>query len=330
MNIISNGLVFTPYQCKTENVFEIIVAKLADSIFGDNTIYIDMKRKLKSKVFNVIPDGYLLDMTQANEPKFYIVENEIVGHDPYKHIGNQMLRFAINYEDSQVEIRKIVMQQILADEVLIKKLESNFQKSDARNIDAYLDRAIFRPFMALVVINEAKPELHKVLEKINADISVLELKSYVCNEEYLYQYDTLYDEENYVIEEKASVKLSVEQRKERLAMCDTIIVPAREDGFKEEFLENNQWFAIRINAAMKNRIKYIAGYQVAPISAVTHIAEIIEIKPYKDTGKYIVLFKGCAEKIDEVKLKNGKNSLQGCIYAQRVKLLNSEYLEDAL
>ena len=39
---------------------------------------------------------------------------------------------------------------------------------------------------------------------------------------------------------------------------------------------------------MKEKIRYIAGYQVAPVSAVTHIAEVQEIRPWKDTGKYVV------------------------------------------
>lgn len=82
---------------------------------------------------------------------------------------------------------------------------------------------------------------------------------------------------------------------------------------------------------MKNRIKYITGYQVAPISAVTYIAEVSEIKSYKDIGKYIVLFKGSAEKLKVPwNIKDGKKYPQGCVYAQKSRLLESKHLEDAL
>ena len=53
---------------------------------------------------------------------------------------------------------------------------------------------------------------------------------------------------------------------------DTIVVPAKEDGFKEVFLDKNCWHAIRIGGGMLQKIRYIAAYQSSPISAVTHYA----------------------------------------------------------
>jgi hypothetical protein len=76
----------------------------------------------------------------------------------------------------------------------------------------------------------------------------------------------------------------------RRAVSDTVVVPARKEGFEREFLGNHQWYAIRISPAMKDRLQYIAAYQVAPVSAVTHIAEIERIEPYQDTGKFKVIF----------------------------------------
>ena len=69
---------------------------------------------------------------------------------------------------------------------------------------------------------------------------------------------------------------------------DTIVVPAQEDGFQETFIGENCWYQIRISAAMINKIKYIAAYQVAPISAITYLAEVDRIEKYKETDKYIV------------------------------------------
>ena len=42
---------------------------------------------------------------------------------------------------------------------------------------------------------------------------------------------------------------------------------------------------------MLDKIKYIAAHQVAPVSGITHIAEVERIDKYKDTNKYILCFK---------------------------------------
>ncbi|HAL92615.1 MAG TPA: hypothetical protein DCM68_06290 [Verrucomicrobia bacterium] len=108
------------------------------------------------------------------------------------------------------------------------------------------------------------------------------------------------------------------------------MVPAQPDGFKRVFIGENQWWAIRIGPAMKDRIKYIAAYQVAPIGAVTHFAEIADIKPYKDTGKYVVIFKQPAVAVEPIKPRDTRFSPQGPIYVQKDRLLNAKTLEDAL
>ena len=72
---------------------------------------------------------------------------------------------------------------------------------------------------------------------------------------------------------------------------DTIIVPAREDGFRDVFIGENSWYAIRIAGGRIDDIKYIAAYQVAPVSAITHYAEVDKIESYGESGKYKVFSK---------------------------------------
>ena len=81
---------------------------------------------------------------------------------------------------------------------------------------------------------------------------------------------------------------------------------------------------------MKDRLKYIAAYQVAPVSAVTHVAEIQEIRPYQDTGKYQVIFKGPARTIGPITSGELKYSFQGPTYVQSEKLFAAKTLEDVL
>ncbi|WP_054286381.1 hypothetical protein [Gulbenkiania mobilis] len=110
---------------------------------------------------------------------------------------------------------------------------------------------------------------------------------------------------------------------------DTIIVPAREEGFRQRFLNENCWFAVRINAKHISKLKFIAAYQVAPVTAITHIAEVEAILPYNDTRKYMIKFKGPATAIAPIsRPENSDVSMQSPRYALREKLLTAKNLDE--
>lgn len=113
---------------------------------------------------------------------------------------------------------------------------------------------------------------------------------------------------------------------------DTIIVPAREEGFERVFLGENRWYAIRISGGMRPRLRWIAVYQSAPVSAITYIAEIDRIEPYGDGGKFAVIFKGAAQKLDKPILFGNAPSgfMQGIRYTSREKLLKARQVIDAV
>jgi len=336
MSLITDekGKLFQPYAFSKENEFEETVKLLADQIFGLSSIYVDVKKKIAGGDIVTIPDGYVIDMTKPESPKLFIVENEIIGHDPFQHIGIQMLKFATSFDDARINIRKFLMYEISKDFNKLKRLEEGASLSKSRNIDNYLDKAVFGKFSGIVVIDEIRDELNKVIEKINANISVLELKTFQSEDgKRLYQFDTLYDEGEEYLNPIQKGKRNSEGRSirlQRLADSDTVIVPARDDGFERVFLGKNQWYSIRISPAMKDKIKFIAVYRVSPISAVTHIAEVKDIRPYEDSGKYILYFKGSAKEIKPIKLKSTKNKPQGPVYVKKEKLMKAAYFEDAL
>ncbi len=63
---------------------------------------------------------------------------------------------------------------------------------------------------------------------------------------------------------------------------DTVVIPAREEGFQKVFLNEDRWFAIRIHSNMQPKVKYIAVYQVAPQSAITYVAPVSSIEPWME------------------------------------------------
>lgn len=111
---------------------------------------------------------------------------------------------------------------------------------------------------------------------------------------------------------------------------DTLVVPAQGEGFTNVFLAKNCWYAVRIQKKHIPNIKYIAAYQTAPISAITHVAEVKEIVPYMDSGKYLIKFKGAATKINPVTLKPNHlgSQPQSPRYTTKSKLDNSKYLHE--
>lgn len=113
---------------------------------------------------------------------------------------------------------------------------------------------------------------------------------------------------------------------------DTVVVPAQPEGFRETFLGEHCWYAIRIGGGMLPRIKYVAAYQTAPVSAVTHFAQVARIEPYGDAGKYRLVFtepaKPLASQIPFADAPPG--SMQSPRYTSLAKLQSAKRVADLL
>lgn len=111
---------------------------------------------------------------------------------------------------------------------------------------------------------------------------------------------------------------------------DTIVVPAQEGGFERVFLGKKCWYAIRIAGGMLPKIKFIAAYQSAPISAITHYAPVDHIEPYGDGGKYRVVFSEPAKLLpNPVPFGDARTgSMQGSRYTTLTKLLTAKRVSD--
>lgn len=109
---------------------------------------------------------------------------------------------------------------------------------------------------------------------------------------------------------------------------DTIIVPAKKEGFERVFIGENAWWSVRISGGKIPQIRYIAAYQTQPISAVTHCAPVERIEPYGDTGKYRLVFSEPARKLDQpIPFGDAKQgSMQGSRYALLSDLLKASTL----
>lgn len=117
---------------------------------------------------------------------------------------------------------------------------------------------------------------------------------------------------------------------EDYAYKDTIIVPAKLNGFKEAFLGEDRWYSINISNDRIPYLKYIAAYQSQPVSAVTYVARIasIEVSPY-NPAKKMVIFDGPAKQLKSpIPLGNDYLAIQGPRYTNHKKLNSSRTTDD--
>ena len=112
---------------------------------------------------------------------------------------------------------------------------------------------------------------------------------------------------------------------------DTIVVPAKKDGFEKAFLGENTWWAIRISGGMLTKIKYIAAYQSQPIGAITHVAPVARIEPFGDSGKYKLVFSEPAKAIGPIPFGDAPSgAMQGPRYTTYDKLQKAKKLTDLI
>jgi hypothetical protein len=320
--IVSNGKTYTLHEYGEEKEFETQVIKNTQEIFGPHTLYIDIKKRIGDDILS-IPDGYLIDASFPSSPRLYIIENELVTHDPYKHIGQQLLKFAISYKASGRAIKSFLLENILKDSGKKDFIEKVASQAGYRNVDAFFEDIIYeKPVGAIVVIDEITSDIENVLSQLTMKTDILEFQTFECNGEELHKFTPFQAE----LRESDNVT----GKEIDPSILDTIIVPANEDGFNRVFLGENCWYEIRISSSMIDRIKYIAGYQTAPISAITYFAEVSKIEKYKDTGKYIVYFKEKAKQIGPIKPKVMKKGVapQAPRYTSYKKLISAKTLEE--
>ena len=311
--------VHLPYEKEAE--LEDAVNEVKDVLFGKKRIYLDDKRKIGKKGSTKnIPDGYLLDLTNHEDPKIFVVENDLSSHQHLKHIAVQILEFSLSFETSKIAIKGIIKAALQKRPEDWRLCEAFAKKNNYENVDFLLEKILYKSdsFNALLVIDELSDELETVLiSRFKFPVEVITLKRYQNKQnEVLYEFEPFLKD---VTEDTEHVDI---------AELDTIVVPAREDGFNDVFIGENAWYAIRINSSMIPKIKYIAAYQVAPISAITYIAEVKSIEQYMDTNKYIVTFTSKAEKIKKVPIGKTKGKTpQSPRYSSRKRILSASSLD---
>lgn len=110
---------------------------------------------------------------------------------------------------------------------------------------------------------------------------------------------------------------------------DTFVGPCKDDGFETAFVKESAWWAVRIGEVNIPKLRYVALYEVAPVSAIRAYAKITTIEPYPEApGKYIIHHDGDIHYLKHpiVMGENPELSLYGPRYYKLADMLSSKTL----
>ncbi|RJR15018.1 hypothetical protein C4579_03040 [Candidatus Microgenomates bacterium] len=299
-SILVNSISYREIPFENEAELERVTVERAQDIFGSNIVYIDYKRRLgSSNTISGIPDGFLIDFTNINKPQLFYVEYELESHDLYDHIGPQIMKFYASFDTDKRNLLRKLLEIIKNDDALKIKLNTKLTSTAFENMDSLLTHIIYDGKLGIViVIDEQTEDLNALLKRLSEIPEVIEVQKYQADQGVIFRYIPFREEQE---------DITIQQKDTLRGEIDTIVSPAKAEGFKHAFIDNDAWWAIRISSSMVPQIKHIAMYEKSPVSQVRWVAEVRPdgIKPYKNTGKYILYLEN-KRKIGPIKLDEGK------------------------
>ena len=174
MVILIDGVRYILKNPDSEDNLEKTIEKNYKYIFGENSFYFNLKRKLKSKSgIGSIPDGYLIIFNSI--PEWCILEVELASHPLYDHIIPQLTKFIRGIEDISTKNSLIDMfyNEIKTNLILEAKIKKKIGSGEIYKF--FSDLISVKPKI-IIAINERNNELKEAIRDIRADVKILEFK----------------------------------------------------------------------------------------------------------------------------------------------------------
>lgn len=147
-----------------ESKFEGLVIENSKILFGQNSIYIDSKKKIDNSAFGgVIPDGFLFDLSDKENFEFYIIEIELSKHSFFNHIFPQITKYFAFYKnpDSQGKLVEKLYEIFNNDNKLQQQLKDRIGN---REIFKFIKDTVENSQNILLIIDDDKQELPEIME----------------------------------------------------------------------------------------------------------------------------------------------------------------------
>jgi hypothetical protein len=160
-----------------EKEFHPLVKQNFKQIFGEDSIYFDIKPRLYSKSgIGGIPDAYVITLSKPY--RWYIVENELSSHDVYEHIVGQVTKFMslIDELENQRDLIKTFCNEIDND----LELQATVKKRVGTEIYRFISELVAQPPKIALIIDGITSKFEKALLALNklADTEVVEFRTF--------------------------------------------------------------------------------------------------------------------------------------------------------
>ncbi|MFH8120427.1 MAG: DUF5655 domain-containing protein [Candidatus Aenigmatarchaeota archaeon] len=162
--IFVDGKKFIETEYKSEDDFQRVVRENFKTLFGAKTIFFDIRGRIESKALGAtIPDGFLFDFRDEENPEFYLVEVELKEHEFYKHIFPQITRFFAFFKNPAS--RNDLIERLFSYIKSNPELEQEFkQYLGKKEIYKALKDIIDNSQNILLILDGGMPELDEVLK----------------------------------------------------------------------------------------------------------------------------------------------------------------------
>jgi predicted transport protein len=154
---------FVETDFKLEKDLEQLMFTNSKNLFGQNSILIEAKKRIENEALGgTIPDAFLFDLKDPNNPEFYLIEVELAKHSFYEHIFPQITKFFAFFKNSksQNDLIEKIYSIILSDSKLLDEFRKYCGKKE---VYKYIKDCIENSENILLILDENKKELPEII-----------------------------------------------------------------------------------------------------------------------------------------------------------------------
>jgi hypothetical protein len=224
--LLIDGIKYEEWTPATEDEFEQVVKEHAKDILGEQSMYLDIKQKLKSKSgIGSIPDGYVIIL--GDEPHWHIIEVELSSHPLYDHIVPQISKFISGIENpsTQRDIVNAIYQEIDSDDFLKLRVKKAIRATEGYK---FLSDLLSEPPVVTIIIEKHTEQLNEAINALaHSQIKVVEFQTFtragVGLNVHAHLFEPLYKpSESSEAEQMAEIKAEKGEQRKRTTLQDLL------------------------------------------------------------------------------------------------------------